>query len=98
MKNSVSLKIQGKTYQIKYDQDPSQLHSLADFVEKKMQEISNSTTVQSTLDLAILTLLNMAKDLQESQKSREELEKNVNAIVKRYLEKIKNEISLADPL
>ncbi len=92
MKKSVSLKIQGKIYQVKTDQDPAKLHLLADFVEKKMKEISDSTTVQSTMDLAILTLLNMAKDLYDSEKSREELEKNVEEMANRSLEKIQNEI------
>jgi cell division protein ZapA len=96
MKKSVSLKIYGKVYQVKTDQDPAKLNLLADFVEKKMKEISDSTTVQSTMDVAILTLLNMAKDLYDSETSREELEKNVEEMANRSLEKIQNEIPFTD--
>ena len=76
MKKSVSLKIQGKIYQVKTDQDPDQLYMLADFVEKKLKKISESTTSHSSLDLAILTLLNMAKELYDSEVHYKALEKS----------------------
>jgi len=44
-------------------------------MEKKMKEIAGATAVHSTMDLAILTLLNMAKDLYDSELNREQLEK-----------------------
>ncbi len=96
MKKSIPLKIHGKTYQVKTDQDLAQLQMLADFVEKKMKEISDATTIQSTLDLTILTLLNMAKDLYDSETSRERLEKNVEEMTNRSIEKIQNEIPFTD--
>ena len=96
MKKSIPLTIHGKVYQVKTDQDPAQLQMLADFVEKKMKEISDATTVQSTLDLAMLTLLNMAKDLYDSEVSREKLEKDVEEVTTRSIEKIQNEIPFKD--
>jgi cell division protein ZapA (FtsZ GTPase activity inhibitor) len=98
MKKSIPLTIHGKVYQVKTDQDPAQLQMLADFVEKKMKEISDATTVQSTLDLAMLTLLNMAKDLYDSEVSREKLEKDVEEVTTRSIEKIQNEIPFKDSL
>ena len=98
MKKSIPLTIHGKVYQVKTDQDPAQLQMLADFVEKKMKEISDATTVQSTLDLTILTLLNMAKDLYDSEVSREKLEKDVEEVTTRSIEKIQNEIPFKDSL
>jgi cell division protein ZapA (FtsZ GTPase activity inhibitor) len=80
----------------KTSQDPAQLQMLADFVEKKIKEISDATTVQSTLDLAMLTLLNMAKDLYDSEVSREKLEKDVEEVTTRSIEKIQNEIPFND--
>ncbi len=71
---------------------------LADFVEKKMKEISEATAVHSTMDLAILTLLNMAKDLYQSEKSREELEKSVEEVAARSIKKIQNEIPFKDSI
>ena len=83
MKKSVSLKIHGKTYQVKTDQDPAQLHILADFVDKKMKEISNATTVQPTLDLAILTLLNISNDLFEFEKNLKDIFTNLEVVLGR---------------
>jgi cell division protein ZapA len=96
MKKSIPLKIYGKIYQVKTDQDPAQLQMLADFVENKMKEISDATTIQSTLDLSMLTLLNMAKDLYDSELSREKLEKNVEEMTNRSIEKIQNEIPFSN--
>ena len=96
MSKSVPLKIQGKVYQVKTDQDPAQLQMFADFVNKKMKEISDATSIHSTLDLAILTLLNMAQDLCESEKSRENLEEKVGLVVDRSLEKIQKEIQFSN--
>lgn len=98
MKKSIPLTIHGKTYHVKTDQEPAQLQMLADFVEKKMKEISEATAVHSTMDLAILTLLNMAKDLYQSEKSREELEKSVEEVAARSIKKIQNEIPFKDSI
>ncbi len=98
MKKSIPLTIHGKTYHVKTDQDPAQLQILADFVEKKMKEISGATAVHSTMDLAILTLLNMAKDLYDSELNREQLEKKVEEVTTRSIEKIQNEIPFKDSL
>jgi cell division protein ZapA (FtsZ GTPase activity inhibitor) len=96
MKKSIPLTIHGKVYHVKTDQEPAQLQMLADFVEKKMKEISDATAVHSTMDLAILTLLNMAKDLYDSEVSREKLEKDVEEVTTRSIEKIQNEIQFKD--
>ena len=53
-----------------------------------MKEISNATTVQPTLDLAILTLLNISNDLFEFEKNLKELEKSVESMVNRSINKI----------
>jgi cell division protein ZapA (FtsZ GTPase activity inhibitor) len=97
MSKSIPLTIQGKTYQVKTDQDPAQLQMFADLVNKKMKEISNSTSVQSTMDIAILTMLNMAKDLYESEKGKEGFKNNLEEMLDRSLEKIQKEIEPNSP-
>ncbi len=50
------------------------------------------------MDLATLLLLNMAKDLYHSELSREQLEKKVEEVANRSIEKNQNEIPFKNQL
>ena len=57
-KNQIT--VYGKTYKIKTDLASVNAQDLADYVNDKMHELSSGKTKPSTIDLAILTALNIA--------------------------------------
>ena len=84
------LKIYGKSYSVKKfsgDVDPKELAAL---VDSKMKELSRTSVKASTVDLAILTAVNLAYELLElKQKSKDEadaINKKADQLVQ-YLEK-----------
>jgi cell division protein ZapA len=65
MTNSSQITVYGKTYKIKADLSSVKPQKLADYVDGKMHELSSGGTKPSTIDLAILTALNIAGELFE---------------------------------
>lgn len=62
-KNQIT--VYGKTYNIKTDLSGVNPQDLADYVDEKMHALSSGKTKPSTIDLAILTALNIAGELFE---------------------------------
>lgn len=90
---STPITIYGKTYHVKADASP-ELDELARFVDTKIRELASSQSKTATIDLAILTALNIAQDLfdakEESHKSNpkgapsiRELETRAGSLVKK---------------
>ena len=63
MAKSTQIKVYGKTYQIKADAAAVEPKELADYVDSKMHELARGVAKTSTLDLAVLTALNIAQEL-----------------------------------
>ena len=63
MTDKSQITIYGKTYNIKTDLSKINPQDLADYVDEKMHELSSGKTKPSTIDLAILTALNIAGEL-----------------------------------
>ncbi len=90
---STPITIYGKTYHVKAAAS-EELDELARFVDSKMRELASSQSKTATIDLAILTALNIADDLfaakEESLKSNpkgapsiRELETRASSLVKK---------------
>jgi cell division protein ZapA len=67
MATSKAVKIYGRTYNIKSDSASVSAADVAAYVDSKMTELSGARGRTSTMDLAVLTALNIAQDLLESQ-------------------------------
>ena len=65
MTDNSQITVYGKTYKIKADLSGVHPQDLADYVDNKMHELSSGKTKPSTIDLAILTALNIAGELFE---------------------------------
>jgi len=59
---STPITIFGKTYHVKADASP-ELDELVRFVDSKIRELAPSQSKTATIDLAVLTALNIAQDL-----------------------------------
>jgi len=62
LSGSIKIKFLGREYNIKGDKDEAYIHRLHQHIEEKAEEVLRRTGAVSSLDVAVLTLLNMADD------------------------------------
>jgi cell division protein ZapA len=71
---TIQIRIQGRLYTLRSQQSEDQIHKVVTFVEKKLAETAAGRSVD-TIDLMILTLLNLAGEhLQLNEQRRREQE------------------------
>ncbi|NOY87106.1 MAG: cell division protein ZapA [Deltaproteobacteria bacterium] len=63
MSGRVDVEIFGKVYTVRGDKDPEYVRKVAEYVDRKMREISEVTETVSTSRIAILVSLNIADEL-----------------------------------
>ncbi|MBT6347341.1 MAG: cell division protein ZapA [Nitrospina sp.] len=71
MTNRKKIQIYGKTYNLKSSSPEVDAEEVASYVDSRMKELANALSKTSTLDLAILTALNIAQELMELKKQAE---------------------------
>ncbi|MDE0884594.1 MAG: cell division protein ZapA [Myxococcota bacterium] len=64
---SVSVRLQGRDYQIRSDADSDWLQEVAGYVDEAMNQIREKTKTIDTLDVALLTSLNLAREVIDSR-------------------------------
>jgi len=84
----VEIKVFGQTFSVKTDSDENHLQAVARYVNEKMEEVLKKTRSVSTLNVAILTALNIADDLLREKEQREALLREVEVKSKDLVEKI----------
>ena len=62
-RKSVPVQIRGKQFRIKSDEEPEALERIARYVDATMKEVEVRTGTIDSLDVAILTSLNLAREL-----------------------------------
>ena len=67
---SVTVVIFGQEYTLKGDADPDYVMKVARFVDERMSEVANLSSVASTAKVAILAAVNIADELFREQRSR----------------------------
>jgi cell division protein ZapA len=88
MDRLVEIKVFGQTYTVKSDADEDHIHKVAQFVNEKMEEVIKNTKSVSTLNVAILTALNLADDLVKEREKRVALLQEVEKKSKDLVDKI----------
>ncbi len=69
---SVTVTIYGQAYTLKGGAEPDYVQEVAAFVDERMKEVADSSSVASTAKIAILAAINIADELfREQQKRRE---------------------------
>jgi cell division protein ZapA len=84
----VEIKVFGQTYTVKTDAEEDYIQEVAKYVNEKMEEILKKTKSVSTLNVAILTALNIADDLLKEKEKRTTLLREVEAKSRDLVEKI----------
>ena len=67
--NSVAVRIADREYRIRSDVDEAWLQRVAHYVDDSLRGIRERTDTVDSLDVAILTALNLAKELMELRES-----------------------------
>jgi cell division protein ZapA len=62
-RSSVEVRIGGKEYRIRSDADPEWLQTVASYVDDAMQLIRDRTGTVDSQDIAVLTALNLAREV-----------------------------------
>ena len=84
----VEIKVFGQTYTVKTDEEEDYIRRVAQHVNEKMEEVLRKTRSVSTLNVAILTALNIADDLLRERDKREALVKEVQIKSRNLVEQI----------
>ena len=61
----VAVSIRGKEFRVRSDEDPARLARIATFVDETMTKVESRTGAVDTIDVAMLTALNLARELIE---------------------------------
>ena len=89
----VEIKVFGQTYTVKTDAEEDHIHRVARYVNEKMDVVTRNTKSVSSLNVAILTALNIADDLIREKERRLALLHEVEQKSKDLTEKISLNIS-----
>lgn len=85
---SVEIKVFGQTYTVKTDAEEDHIQEVARYVNEKMDEVVKKTRSVSTLNVAILTALNVADDFLKEKERRTALLREIEMKSKDLAEKI----------
>ena len=84
----VEIKVFGQTYTVKTDAEEEHVKEIARYVNEKMDEVLKKTKSVSSLNIAILTALNIADDLLKEREKRINLLREIEIRSKDLAEKI----------
>jgi len=73
----VEIKVFGQTYTVKTEAEEDHIQKVAQYVNEKMDEVLKKTRSISTLNVAILTALNLADDLLKEREVRAALLRDI---------------------
>lgn len=90
---TVDIKVFGQTYTVKTDAEEGHIQEVARYVNEKIEEVLKKTRSVSTLNVAILTALNLADDLLREKEKRNTLLQEVETKSKELVEKIEIKLS-----
>jgi cell division protein ZapA len=85
---SIEIKVFGQTYTVKTDAEEEHIQEVARYVNEKIDEVLKKTRSVSTLNVAILTALNIADDLLKEREKRMALLREIEVKYKDLAEKI----------
>lgn len=85
---SIEIKVFGQTYTVKTDAEEDHIQEVAKYVNEKMSEVLKNTRSVSTLNVAILTALNIADDLLKEREKRTAILREIEVRSKDLAEKI----------
>jgi len=89
---TIEVEIYGQRYAIRGDADDVYIRRLAHFVEDHMKRLSDGMKTATPAKLAVLTAINLAHQLFESEKKRAQGEADVDRRMETLMESIEEQI------
>ena len=90
MENSTSqsykVVIYNQTYSLRSDHDQDYIHELAEYVDKRMNEIARATMTVDSLRVAILAALQIADELYQARRDMRETEDEIADRSAKYID------------
>ena len=68
--SSVSVRLRGREFRIRGEEDSKQLQRVAGYLEETMARVEEKTRAVDSLDVAMLTALNLAREVVDSRDQR----------------------------
>lgn len=65
-RRSVTVRIRGKEFRIRSDEEDAALQRIAAYVDRTMEQVEKRTGTVDSLDVAMLTALNLAREVLET--------------------------------
>ena len=90
-KQTLSIEILGRAYQVRAEADPEYAQELARYVEGQMRGVAERATADS-LKVAILAALNIANDLFQARRAQEEQERRISERADALLRMVGDEV------
>jgi cell division protein ZapA len=84
----VEIKVFGQTYTVKSDAEEGHIQEVARYVNEKMDEVLKKTRSVSTMNVAILTALNIADELLREKEKEKAFFQEIDAKSRELAEKI----------
>lgn len=92
MKSLIRVEILGQEYTVKSDEGEERVKNIAEYVNRKIKEVSERTKTVSTLNLAILAAMNIANDYLEAVDDKKAFTRTIEAKSGRLIEMIDSQI------
>ncbi|MCP4501559.1 MAG: cell division protein ZapA [Deltaproteobacteria bacterium] len=89
VKRKVEVTLLGKRFTVRSEKDEAYVHTLANFVARRFEELQRSTRTVSTHDLAILVALNIADDLFQAEERASDNREEVQSRTERLLDNLR---------
>jgi len=83
---SYKVVIYNQTYSLRSEHDPDYIHELAEYVDKRMNEIARATMTVDSLRVAILAALQIADELYQARKDMRETEDEIADRSAKYID------------
>jgi cell division protein ZapA len=96
MTDKSQITVYGKTYNVKTDLSAVNPQDLANYVDEKMRELSKGAMKPSTIDLAILTALNIAGELFEARETVNQELKQKESGQKEEAQKVRHLVQMVE--
>ena len=86
--DSVTIEIFGHEYRIKGEADPEYMAQIARYVDMKMREVSQGTSVGALAKIGILAALNIADELFRERSEKQKITEDVETATRRMRRKL----------
>jgi cell division protein ZapA len=92
LRGLVKVEILGREYKLKSDADEEYVQELARYVNEKIEEVLKNTGTVTTLDVVILTILNIADEFFRLRNERGSIQKGIERRFENLIKLIDSQI------